>query len=100
MVCLGEDLWAELLAVVEAEVSEEPTTFQESTDKQLQDRQDEVTETETHQTDVRHYRPLEVPDIFIGSRQRQCWPKVWDEDRLWGDLSREERRRLNRLLRR
>jgi Trm5-related predicted tRNA methylase len=97
---LGEDLWAELLAVVEGEICEEPTTFQESADEQLQDRQGEITETETHETDVRHYRPLEVPDILIESRQGRHWPMVWVEDRLWGDLSRDERRRLNRLLRR
>jgi hypothetical protein len=97
---LGEDLWAELLALVEGEVCKEMATCGEPADEQLHDGQDEIPETETHEADGRHYRPLEVPDILIESRQGPRWPKVWDEDSLWGDLNPEERRRLNRLLRR
>jgi hypothetical protein len=95
---LGEDLWAELLALAEEHLPDEASTCQEPAGEEFDDRQDEIPQPETSEADGRYYRPLEEPDILIESRQGRRWPEVWDEDRLWGDLSPEERRRLNRLL--
>jgi hypothetical protein len=95
---LGEDVWAELLALVEEHFADEASTCQEPAGEEVGDRQDEMVEAEPSEADGRYHRALEAPDILIESRQGQHWPKEWDEDRIWGDLSPEERRRLNRLL--
>ena len=95
LVCLGRDLWKELVAVVEAQtwaevpIAAEPATVVEG--------EPEIGEAPSE--DVEDADDVGYPRLSIRPQTRhRRWDAHWDDDAAWGDPDPQIQRRLKRLL--
>ena len=93
---LGEDLWAQLLDLVGSALPSWAVEPEEPTPAVCEVLQDGATEPE--EIVGRYYVPLDLPETLAEDLQVRDWPDPWDEERIWGDLSPEEQRKLRPLL--
>ena len=94
LVCLGRDLWKELVGVVEAEAWGSSPAVEDPVHEVAQPPLDEALPEGDDDSG-----PLGYTRVSIRSEGRyRRWATAWDEDTIWGDPDRETRRRLDRLL--
>jgi hypothetical protein len=95
LVCLGRDLWKELIAVVEGETwAAAPTAVEPAGEAEGEPEIDEAPSEDLEDADDLGYPRMSVrPE----TRHRR-WAALWDEDAVWGDPDPATRRRLKRLL--
>jgi hypothetical protein len=93
LLCFGERVWGELRGVVEKEgwggAVRRPACSK-------QDHNVRVPEDGENLEEDR--RCLEIFQRRFPWWEVEHWGEIFDERRLWGDLSREDQRALNRLL--
>jgi hypothetical protein len=95
LVILGEDLWDQLLDLVEASVPSCGAELQEPTREVREE--EEIAEIE--EAAERYFGSMDLSETASEEVEPSNWPEIWDEERIWGDISPEERRSLLRLLR-
>jgi hypothetical protein len=98
LVCLGQDLWAELVALVEAEALPAVAAEEVLPEGASEAVETEDVQPETCEEEDRYYGSLDLAEIAPSRARRTRWAAPWQEDDLWGDLDQETRRRLKRLL--
>jgi hypothetical protein len=94
LVILGEDLWEQLLDLVGASVLSCGAELQEPT-RELPE-EEEIAEIEEEAE--RYFGSLDLSETASEEVEARDWPEIWDEERIWGDISGEERRSVLRLL--
>jgi hypothetical protein len=92
LVCLGRDLWKELIAVVEAETWETAPVADEPSDEEPQ-----IDEGQP-EDDADTGEPGRPEFSVLPETRHRRWAAPWDEDTIWGDPDPEIQRRLKRLL--
>jgi hypothetical protein len=98
LVCLGRDLWRELVSVVEAETWSVACIEEDSSDEEGRVPQIDEAQPRDCDVDIRCHSWLDLTALPAVRPRQRHWAMSWDEDVLWGDLDRESRRRLRRLL--
>ena len=96
LVVLGEDLWEELLDLVEAHPPSLAGYPEVSAPEVCEQEADEIAELD--EVDGRHYQRLDLSENVSEDLEAPDWPDGWDEERIWGDISPSKRRSLRRLL--
>jgi hypothetical protein len=98
LVFLGEDLWAQLLDLVGSALPSGAVEPEKPIPEVCEALEDDTAEPE--EIAGRYYVPLDLPETLAEDLEVRDWPRAWDEERIWGDISPEEQRRLKILLRR
>jgi hypothetical protein len=98
LVFLGEDLWAQLLDLVGSALPSHAVEPEEPISEVCEALRDDTADPE--ESVGRYYMPLDLPEPPCEDLEIRDWPDPWDEERIWGDMSPEEQRRLKTLLRR
>jgi hypothetical protein len=96
LVFLGEDLWRDLLDLVGAYLPCCAGEPEESAPQVCEDHQEEIAELE--EVAERYYGSLDLSESASEEVKAPDWPDGWDEEKIWGDISPEKRRSLQRLL--
>jgi hypothetical protein len=96
LVFLGEDLWWQLLELVEGYLPSCAVQLGVAACEVCEDHRQKIAGLE--EVDGRPYRPLDLSDSLCEDLEVPDWPEGWDEERIWGDISPQERRSLQRLL--
>jgi hypothetical protein len=94
LVILGEDLWEQLLDLVEASMPSCGAELQEPT-REVREEEEIV---EIEEEAERYFGALDFSETASEEVEPSNWPDLWDEERIWGDISPEERRSLRKLL--
>jgi hypothetical protein len=94
LVFLGEDLWRDLLELVKAHLPSCAVEVKAPAPEVCEEA--EIAESE--EVAERYYGTLDFPEDLCEQVEVPGWPEGWEEERIWGDLSPEERRSLRRLL--
>ena len=63
-----------------------------------EDRQEESDDVDLEEVAERYFTSLDLSEEPCEDVKVPDWPEGWEEERIWGDLSPEERRSLRRLL--
>jgi hypothetical protein len=92
LVFLGEDSWEHLLDLVEASMLFHGFGAREACPAACEE--EEIAEVDE---DERYY-VLDLSETASEDVEPSDWPDFWEEERIWGDLSPQERRSLERLL--
>ena len=100
MVLLGEDLWRDLLELVEAHRPSRVVEVKAPIPEVYEDGQEESDDADLEEVAERYFISLDLSEDLCEDLMVSDWPEGWQEERIWGDLGPEERRRLERLLRR
>jgi hypothetical protein len=93
---LGEDVWEELLDLVEAHPPSLAGYPEVPTPEVCEEEAEEVAELD--EVDGRHYESLDLSEGLCEDLEAPDWPEGWDEETIWGDISPSKRRSLRRLL--
>jgi hypothetical protein len=94
LVCLGRDLWEELFSLAGSVRGAETLESADSEEEEPDGQQDL---DETHAERI-YLGLLDLEPAPQESREVSLWPRAWQEERIWGDLDSEARRRLRDLL--
>ena len=95
---MGEDRWVQLLDLVGSALPSGGVEPEEPASEECEALCDDTAEPE--EIAGRYYEPLDLPGPLADDFEVRDWPDPWDEERIWGDISPEQRRRLKLLLRR
>jgi hypothetical protein len=98
LVFLGEDGWRDLLELVEAHRPSCVVGVKVPAGEVYEDRQEESDDADVEEIAERYFTSLDLSEIGSEEVRTSDWPEGWQEERIWGDLSPEERRSLERLL--
>jgi hypothetical protein len=96
LVFLGEELWWELLDLVGPYLPSSGVDVEEPGAEVCEDHQEESAERE--EVAERYYGSLDLSERASEELEVPDWPDSWDEEKIWGDISPEKRRSLQRLL--
>lgn len=95
---LGEDGWRALLELVEAHRPSCVVEVKVPAGEVYEDRQEESDDADVEEIAERYFTSLDLSEDLCEDLKVSDWPEGWQEERIWGDLSPEERRSLQRLL--
>ena len=98
MVFLGEDLWQDLLELVEAHQPSRVVKVKSPAPEVCEGRQEESDDVDLEEVAQRYFTSLDLSEIASEEVKTSDWPEGWEEEKIWGDLSPEERRSLRKLL--
>ena len=93
---LGEDLWEELLDLVEAHRPSLAEYPEVPAPELCEEEAEEVAELD--EVGGRPYESLDLSENVSEEVGVPDWPEIWDEEKIWGDISPSKRRSLLRLL--
>jgi len=91
---LGEDLWGDLLELVKAHLPSPSVEVQAVAPAVC--AEEEIADLE--EVVERYYGSLDLTVEPCDELKVSDWPEGWQEERIWGDISDEQRRSLRRLL--
>ena len=98
LVFLGEAGWRALLELVEAHRPTRVVEVKAPAPVVFEDQQEESDDVDLGKVAERYFTSLDLSEITSEEVRTSDWPEGWQEERIWGDLSPEERRSLERLL--
>jgi hypothetical protein len=98
LVFLGEDLWQSLLELVEPHLPSPVVEVAAPAPEVCEDVQEESDEVDPEEVCERYFTSLDLSEDLCEDLEVSDWPEGWQEERIWGDLSPEQRRSLSRLL--
>ncbi|MFH1312887.1 MAG: hypothetical protein ABIJ00_06630 [Candidatus Eisenbacteria bacterium] len=98
LVLLGEDGWQALLELVEAHRPSRVVEVKVPAPEVYEDREEKSDDADLEEVAERYFTSLDLPEDLCEDVEIPDWPEGWQEERIWGDLSPEERRSLRRLL--
>jgi hypothetical protein len=93
---LGEELWRDLVDMVGPYRSLRDVVVEGPARRADEDGGDEIAEFD--EVDGRPYESLDLSEGLCEDLEIPDWPDGWDEETIWGDISPEKRRSLQRLL--
>lgn len=93
---MGEDLWQELLDLVRAPMSCPELEVRAVAREVCEEEEEQIGDLE--EVAERYHLSLDPSESVPEEARTSDWPEGWQEERIWGDLSPEERRSLHRLL--
>jgi hypothetical protein len=98
LVFLGEEGWEALLELVEPHRPSPVVEVAVPVPEANEDGQEESDEVDPEEVSERYFTSPDLSEDLYEDLKISDWPEGWQEERIWGDLSPEQRRSLRRLL--